>query len=330
MEKTEPPEDTESLSGFRRLLRLAGGESRAEMFQVAPPTAIDWGRRLDTYRRDGQWDAAAIEPAFARIRPDLEGVRFVLAPGYFTDFLAIAKRVNLSDYLEAQTDALHAAGLDVTLAPVNSQASIADNAATLRRLVAHSAKPVFLISHSKGGIDSLEFLLGADDRLLAKVVGWLAIQAPFAGVPLADRVAELEIIRRPSEAILRALGGSGESLHDLCADTRADYLAAHDKAIAALAARLPILAVAAALDRKEGVKDRLSATYPGLVWMRDHGIRSDSVVPTTSAILPHAPFVLLTPVDHTAIVAGGAGALSTVERKLLTKLLVALVMDDRH
>jgi len=314
--------------GFRRLLRRVGGVCRADLFRRAPNTAVDWNHRIERFRADGAWDAAMIETAFARIRPRLEGNRVLLVPGYLADFLKLAKRIRLSDYMEAQTAMLHDEGIEVALAPVNTQGAISENARTLERRVTESAKPVFLISHSKGGIDTLEFLLRADDRLLSKVTGWIAIQAPFAGAPLADRVAALGILRRLSETSLRAVGGSSSSLHDLRTDTRADYMTANDASIKALTDRIPVLTAAGAIDRKPGTGDQVSPSYPSLLWMREQGIRSDGIVPTNSSVLPHAPFVVVSPADHTAIVGGAVNALTFDDRKLLTKLLIALLVDD--
>ena len=93
-------------------------------------------------------------------------------------------------------------------------------------------------------------------------------------------------------------------------------------------------------DLGPGGWDNINAAHYALIeaYLNEHSGEGQRVLITFGAwhkywlldrLRARDDIVLLTPIDHTAIVAGGAGALSTVERKLLTKLLIALVMDDR-
>jgi hypothetical protein len=69
----------------------------------------------------------------------------------------------------------------------------------------------------------------------------------------------------------------------------------------------------------------MTPALPALIWMRWQGIESDGLVPTASAILPHAGFVLLENVDHTGAVA--MGGLPEDQRILLTRALVLLALE---
>lgn len=311
----------------RRILQRLGGETDPERYRAPPPGARDRTAALQRLRDGTSWDAARVAAAFARIRPRLEGVRFLFMPCYLADFLRIPKRLKLSDYFDAQAAALSVAGLKSETVAVNSQDTIARNAETLRAHLAGSRDRVFIISHSKGGLDTLDMLLGSEPETLARIVGWLPFQAPFAGAPLADRVAQIEPVRRTAESLLTAFGGSGGSLRDLCSDVRAEYMARNAAAIRRVTRAIPTLAVTTAIDAAHSMRQHPTATYPSLLWMRRQGIRSDGIVPTNSAILPHTPYAVLAPVDHTGTVSKGAASLSFRNRVLLTQALVAVTLE---
>jgi hypothetical protein len=186
-----------------------------------------------------------------------------------------------------------------------------------------------LLSHSKGGLDALEFLLSANPALTDKVVCWVAIQAPFAGSPVADVVSDWWVLRWPSEQLLLLFGGSEQALHDQRTDERSCYLARSDAALKTLGQRTSVLALAGAIDSDAGWTEHLTLVLPTLAWMRLNGIRNDGLVPTDSAKLPHLPFAVLAPLDHTGAVALGTTSLSYEQRVLLTQALIALALESR-
>ena len=310
-----------------QILRRLGGEADAERFRAPPAGARDRTVELDRLRKSAEWDGAAVAAAFARVRPRLAGLRFLFMPCYLSDFLKIPKKLKMTDYFDAQTEALRAAGIAAETVDVNSQDTIENNAEALRQHLTGNDDRVFIVSHSKGGLDTLELLLHSDAHLIGRIAGWLPHQAPFAGSPLADRVAEIDPVRRTAESLLNLFGGSGGSLHDLRTDVRADYMTRHADDVRRVLQKVPTLAVTTAVDEEHSARDHTTATYPTLVWMREQGIRSDGIVPTHSAILPHAPYVVLAPVDHTGMVSRGAGAMSFRDRVFLTQALIALLLD---
>jgi len=84
-------------------------------------------------------------------------------------------------------------------------------------------KQITIVSHSKGGLDTLEALLRpeASDLLGDTVVGWVALQAPFYGSPVADPAPS-----NINAVLLSVFDGNGESLDDLKTSVRATYMAA--------------------------------------------------------------------------------------------------------
>ena len=67
-------------------------------------------------------------------------------------------------------------------------------------------------------------------------VCWVALQAPFAGSPIADGVASQDLLRWPSEVALELFGDDGQSLHDHRMDVRGAYLDENAEEIAEIVA----------------------------------------------------------------------------------------------
>lgn len=298
----------------------------ADAGQPAAP-GPDLTQRLGELRRDGAFDPALVGALVEAQRADFARVEVLLVPGFLTQLLEPLEEIGIYDYLEAQHEALAPLVRRVTRVELETEGSVADNAATLAGYVARADGPVCLVSHSKGGLDSLEFLLTAEPALAAKVVCWIAYQAPFAGSPVADFVADSWVLRTTSEQLLLLFGGSKQALQDQRSDRRACYLARHDAGLRALAGRTSIVALAGAIDGEAGWSQHLTAVLPTLLWMRASGIRNDGLVPTASSALPYAPFAVLTPLDHTGAVALGTTALPYAERVLLTQALLALALE---
>jgi len=80
-----------------------------------------------------------------------------------------AVEVPMKHVLGTSRAAIRAAPL--MLVDLETEASVADNATTIAEAVAAAHGPVCLLSHSKGGLDSLEFLLQAK-RKGKQIVGY--------------------------------------------------------------------------------------------------------------------------------------------------------------
>jgi hypothetical protein len=317
--------------------RIAGADETracgtASVAQTAaftiPTTARDATLQVEALRIDGRIDldklGAILRPAADRIGD----LNVLLVPGYLTQFLAIPGELGLSDYLDAQETALRQVAHSVTRIELETEAGIAHNAQTIAQAVAATDGPICLVSHSKGGLDVLEFLLRAPAAQRRKIACWLSFQGPFAGSPIADLAAEHDALRTPAEFLLQTFGGEAQSLEDLRVGVRACYLATNDAKIAAIAREIPVIAVAGALDAEALATAHLTPFLPSLLLMRERGIRNDGMVPTNSAILPHAGFVILAPIDHTGAVAAGVAALPSEERGRLTQALIALALQN--
>jgi hypothetical protein len=121
-------------------------------------------------------------------------------------------------------------------AAFDTSESVAHNAAAILEFLRHTDKQVVIVSHSKGGLDTLDALLQAPDLWGDTVAGWVALQAPFYGSPVADPAPSAI-----NAVLLSAVGGNGQSLDDLKTTTRATYMDAHEAQIAELTATIPII-----------------------------------------------------------------------------------------
>ena len=292
---------------------------------------LDQSERIDAMRDDsGALDQAKVEAEFATVMPQLTEIRFLLVPGYLTDFLAPLETLGLSDYLQAQEAALRDSGLLVERAAINTLESVSTNARELERIVASSDRPVCLVTHSKGGVDVLVFLLTASEEARQRVACWLAFQAPFRGSPVADSFSENAFLQNPAHGLLWLFGGSPQSLEDLRTDVRRAFLDLNRERLANAFKDLPVLTVVAWVETDAVDCIRLRPIYQPLVWMRNLDLRSDGLVPTFSQMLPSTPYVGISGIDHTGAVSDDdCAALPFKQRKLLTLALLSQVFAPR-
>lgn len=113
---------------------------------------------------------------------------------------------------------------------------VSHNAGAILELLRTTKKKTIIVSHSKGSLDTLEALLSEPELLGTKVIGWVAIQAPFYGSPLANSATP-----RIHDMLLRAVGGNGQAIDDLRTQTRSAYMQARREEILALTARIPVI-----------------------------------------------------------------------------------------
>lgn len=244
--------------------------------------------------------AAAADAALAR---RLRGHRVLLCYGLFGELMAPLRPIGI-DYMAGQLAWLRGIGADAAPVPLPTAAPVARNAARLAETIAATAGPVVLVAHSKGGLDALSALLlpGIAERCR----GFLALQSPFRGSPVADAALGIAPLRDFADSTLRlAKLGDGEGLRDLTRAVREPWMEAHEAAIAELARQVPITSLATSLEGEASLREH--AYIPLARWMRGLGAGpNDGLVPVASTVLPGARHAVL-PGGHRALVAGGAG-----------------------
>lgn len=230
--------------------------------------------------------------------------RVLLVHGLMGEVMAALRPIGL-DYMHSLAAWLRAQGAEVDVVRLPTAAPIARNAERLRAVLLAEAAPVLLIAHSKGGLEALAALL--DPVAAARCTGFVALQSPFFGSPVADAVTGARPLDAAAMGLARLLRiGSGEGLRDLTTARRAAWMGANAAAIGALLARLPVVCLATALPAR-GLRGRDQIYGLAARWMARRGAwPSDGLVPVASALLPGARH-LLRDGSHIASVSRGGG-----------------------
>lgn len=234
------------------------------------------------------YDACAFGTAHAQA---LRSYRVLLIPGYLGELYP--------DYFSDHLRWLAELGVEHQKLAIRSGDRSAINAPIIAAAIRQSAKPVIVISHSKGSVDTLEALL-SDTAARVRVKGWLSLQGTFFGSPVADRLLDGSLINPlVAGVILGFLGGTRESALELTTGAAQARYRKQAPAIAALLGEVPGIAFASAVDRSRGELPSPTLEIPHELMARE-GIRSDGLVPLDAATLPGMDVVQVTGVDHIA------------------------------
>ncbi|WP_207792113.1 hypothetical protein [Siccirubricoccus phaeus] len=236
----------------------------------------------------------------AALAAALAGQRVLLCYGLLGELMV---RLHV-DYMAGQLLWLRGLGVDVAVVPLATGAPVAGNAAEIAAAVLAADRPALLVGHSKGGLEALAALL--QPGVAARCRGFVALQSPFHGSPVADAVCQQKPLHLAAHHVLKALGlGDGRGVQDLTTTVRGAWMAEHEAAIMALAATLPMLSLATVLRSAEDWQDNVY--LPVARWMERLGAGpNDGLVPVASTLLPGARQEVLEG-GHRALVAEGSG-----------------------
>jgi hypothetical protein len=236
--------------------------------------------------------------------PPLPARRVLLVYGLMGEIVAAFRPLGL-DYMHPLRDWLREQGAQPSVVKLPTAERVAVNAARLADAIRAEAEPVLIVAHSKGGLEALAALI--EPAVRARCAGFLAMQSPFLGSPVADAVIGSKPLEAAAAGLARLLGiGSGDGVRDLTTAARRAWMQEHRAEIAALVAALPVACVATVL-REGGARGRERLHLAAAQWMekRGHG-PNDGLVPVASALIPGAAHVVL-PGSHIATVSGGSG-----------------------
>ena len=236
--------------------------------------------------------------------------KVLLVAGYFGDFDP--------NYFADQLKWLASMGVEREKVAVKSRQSVPINAPIIATAIRDSLKPVILITHSKGSVDSLE-ALRAEPSLRTKVKGWISLQGAFFGSPVADMLLDgSQLDPLVAVLILGYLGSTKESAQGLTTSASLTYYRNHKAVIDQVVREVPAIAFASALDTAPGTRPNTTLEIPHELMAR-RGIRNDGLVPLDAAVLPGMDFVKVSGVDHIAPV---MPALQRFDRVRMTKALL--------
>lgn len=234
----------------------------------------------------------------------LQGRRVLLVYGLMGEVVAAFRPLGL-EYMHPLADWLQAEGAHARVVKLRTAESVSSNAARLRAELLAEPEPALVVAHSKGGLEALAALL--DPVAQARCVGFLAMQSPFFGSPIADLVVGAKPLETAAGGLARLLGiGTEEGVRDLTTSARRAWMAAAEAPIARLIAAMPVVCLATALSEGQASgRERLHLA--AAQWMEKRGYGpNDGLVPVDSALIPGARHVVL-PGSHIATVSRGPG-----------------------
>jgi len=234
----------------------------------------------------------------------LSGQRVLLVYGLMGELVAAFQPLGL-DYMQPLAAWLRAQGAEPAVVKLRTAEPVAANAALLRAAILSDPRPALIIAHSKGGLEALAALL--DPAALARCSGFLAMQSPFFGSPMADIVVGAKPLEAAAGGLARMLRiGSEHGLRDLTTAVRRNWMAAAQAPVARLVEALPVACLATAL-APGMARGRERLHLAAALWMDKRGYGpNDGLVPVDSALIPGARHVVL-PGSHIASVSRGPG-----------------------
>lgn len=250
-------------------------------------------------------------------------VRGFLTGGYVEPFEIFGKKIWIGRYFNDQMEELKALGVDFTMADIDSVMLPEHNAAKLAKEIRSSEKPVILISHSDGGMYVLQALIENPD-LAPKVRGFISLQTPFRGSPVADYVKGNKTFSSAMKRLLGHFGGTIESLESLTPLKREGYQDSNRGAIGGVVSGLNMISFASWKPEKHMKFDTLLELPRDFMLKR--GLDNDGLVPVESAILPGSDYIKLEGVDHTVPVMS-ADMILKFDRRSFTRTLLSMIIS---
>jgi pimeloyl-ACP methyl ester carboxylesterase len=250
-------------------------------------------------------------------------VRGFMTGGYVDPIQIFGRPVTIGRYFNDQKEELARLGVEFAMADIDSVMPPAHNAAKVAKEIQASEKPVIIISHSDGGMYALQALV-ENPALAAKVRGFISLQAPFAGSPVADYVRGNKLLSSAMAKTLGHFGGTMEALESLTPARRGSFRNANRGAIGGIVAKVNVISFASWKEEKHSRFDTLLEISRD--FMLERGIQNDGLVPVDSAILPGSDFIKVEGIDHIVPVMS-ADMVMKFDRKIFTRTLLSVLLS---
>ncbi len=325
----------------------SAGQADAEAASELKSSSLGGRNRTAEFRAKYRLDGSALFSA--KQRELLGRHRVILVPGFLTAlYLQISEaakdtfaKEGFLDYLSSQNEALKDLGLTdaqefLDNKKYNTQGTVAENARRIAQAVntaAAAGKRVILISHSKGGNDTLAaLLLLQKSGGLRGVAGWLSLQSGFFGSPVADEAMQRPVLRQAAKLFLAQTGGNLDALSDSTSERTRKFMDANAGALRQLVKTVPILCFASWKDKpgEAQVMHPDSMLFTTRNQMAEQGLRNDGLIPLKNAVLPGTNYVAAAGIDHAETVMNNPSPVqpSRLDRKKLTAVLLAMLIEQ--
>lgn len=113
--------------------------------------------------------------------------------------------------------------IDFEFVKFDTENSPTVNGKIIAKAIMESNKPVLIYSHSKGGLDTLEALM-SNPNLMSKIKGWVSVQSPFYGSPVAELFNKESFLKSTTDNLFKWFGGSPSGFHSLTFEERVAYM----------------------------------------------------------------------------------------------------------
>ena len=250
------------------------------------------------------WDSAE-KPVTAEEAAQLGRYKILLVPGFLGNSASgdgqlvqvnlPGFKVDIGKMFSGQMKWMTDNGLQFEFVTIETEAAPMVNARTIASRVEASDRPVILIGHSKGGVDSLHALVKYPE-LAKKVAVFISVQSPFLGSPVADAVMASKSLNNLAKHILKSLGGTKASLVSLTTKYGVTYYERKKTDIARVLRTVKVVNFCSWKNEEPGRVD--TVLEPLRDGMANVGLDNDGLVPVQSQILPGATYIKVEGWDH--------------------------------
>ncbi|MDJ0846810.1 MAG: lipase [Myxococcota bacterium] len=244
------------------------------------------------------------------VPPEAAGYLWLLVPGLFSNLYP--------DYMKGNVEALRELDLRFQEVEVAPDGPVATAAQVLRDVLfaeLAEGQQAVILGHSKGGVD-VSAALALYPEVHSRVRSFVAIQAPYAGSPVANDLAHCPSLGSTAAFFVRILGNDPEAAVELSYETRQEFIAEHP-----YPTEIPTLSLATS-----------RVDWRSIVWMtgkyvRDqYGVESDGLVVPADAVLPGSQVIHLGDMDHAESVLSGVPGFINYRSKEVTQVLMAMAL----
>lgn len=224
---------------------------------------------------------------------ELKKCHILFIPGIFSKFI----HVFIGNYFKPQVRFLKKHGLDNYSILWSTELSCEGMAEKIRA-VADKHEKILVITHSKGGIDFLTFLVN-HPNYHHKLKGWLSLQAPIWGSQFADLLYSNPLIRFVFYIAVIMYGGEKKAAIQLTTGYRKKFMEKHKEEIEKIGSKKNIFFLASSVKREKG--NYIVPLFLGNLFYRRNNMESDGLVAMKNAGI-NGVDIELNEVDHATTV----------------------------